>query len=98
MPTYVYQVVTEDGSDGETFEVVQKMSDPPLSRHPQTGRPVRRVIQTPNIAGRWSDAAAKHTLSDKNLDRLGFSKYQRSDSGQFEKRAGPGPKTIGTGE
>ena len=98
MPTYVYQVVTEDGSDGETFEVVQKMSDPPLSRHPQTGRPVRRVIQTPNLPSRWTDGAAKQTLSDKNLDRLGFSKYQRSDSGQFEKRAGPGPKKIGTGD
>jgi predicted nucleic acid-binding Zn ribbon protein len=94
MPTYIYQIINPDGSDGETFEVVQKMSDEPLSKHPESGRPVRRVIQAPHIAGRWSDAAAKKTLSDKNLDRMGFTKYQRSGDGTFEKRAGRGPDAI----
>ena len=41
MPTYVYCVVNQDGTDGEVFEVVQRMSDPPLTTHPETGRPVR---------------------------------------------------------
>src|SRR5262245_7944664 len=72
MPTYVYQVINEDGSEGEIFEVFQKMSDAPLTTHPATGKPVRRVIVPPNIGGNWSDAATKSKLSDKNLDRLGF--------------------------
>lgn len=96
MPTYIYQVLNPDGSDaeGQTFEHVQKMSDPPLTHHPQDGRPVRRIIQPPNIAGNWSESAAKSKLSDKNLDRLGFTKYQRSGDGKFEKRAGKGPDRL----
>lgn len=94
MPTYVYQIIKADGSDGETFEIVQKMTDPALTKHPQTGEPVRRVIQAPNIAGEWSDHGTKQKLSDKNLDRLGFTKYQRAGDGKFEKKAGKGPNTI----
>ena len=31
MPTYVYEVINDDGSAGETFEVFQKMTDAPLT-------------------------------------------------------------------
>lgn len=45
MPTYVYETVpAEAGAPVRRFEVVQKMSDAPLSTHPETGEPVRRVI------------------------------------------------------
>ena len=27
MPTYIYEVVTEDGQPGERFELIQKMTD-----------------------------------------------------------------------
>lgn len=91
MPTYVYQIINKDGSDGDTFEVVQKMSDAPLTKHPETGQPVRRVIQAPNIAGQHSD---KQKLSNKNLDRLGFTKYERAGDGKYEKKAGKGPNVI----
>src|SRR5262245_25234948 len=94
MPTYVYQVINADGSDGEIFEIVQKISDPPLKVHPESGLTVRRLIQPPMLPGKWTDRAAKNTLSDKNLDRLGFTKYQRAGDGTFEKRAGSGPNTI----
>jgi putative FmdB family regulatory protein len=30
--------------DGTTFEVMQKMSDPPLTNDPETGEPVERVF------------------------------------------------------
>lgn len=94
MPTYVYAIINPDGSDGETFEQVQRMSEPPLATHPETGQPVRRVIQAPNLPLSWTDAASKSKLSDKNLSRLGFTKYQRAGDGRFEKTAGDGPKSI----
>ena len=94
MPTYLYQVVNDDGSAGETFEVVQRMTDPPLTTHPKTGRPVRRLITAPNIAGKWSESGTKQMLSDSNLDRLGFTKYQKTAEGKYEKRAGKGPSSI----
>jgi putative FmdB family regulatory protein len=39
MPTYVYR-----REDGTTFEVVQRISDEPLTLDPDTGQPVQRVI------------------------------------------------------
>ena len=94
MPTYVYQVVNEDGSEGEIFEVVQKMSEPALTKHPETGRPVKRLITAPNLPLNWSDAASKGKLSNKNLQRLGFTRYERAGGGNFEKTAGSGPNVI----
>ena len=40
MPTYVYQ-----REDGSTFEQVQKIKAEPLKVCPETGQPVKRVIQ-----------------------------------------------------
>ena len=94
MPTYVYQVITDDGSEGEVFEVVQRMSDAALTEHPETGAPVKRIPQAPIIPGNWSDHATKQKLSDKNLDRLGFTKYERAGDGHYEKKAGKGPNVL----
>lgn len=94
MPTYLYAVVLPDGSLGEHFELVQKMSDPPLAAHPETGAPVRRVPQAPMVGGQHSSAADKRKTSDSTLDRLGFTKYQKVGDGRYEKTAGAGPKTI----
>lgn len=45
MPTYLYETVP-DSPEGEVarFEVKQSFSDAPLTSHPETGAPVRRVI------------------------------------------------------
>lgn len=95
MPVYSYQVIKEDGTEGEVFDVVRRMSDPPLTHHPETGERVVRVYTAPNLGGRWSEQATKNNLSDSNLDRLGFTKYQRSGKGQYERTAGKeGPSTI----
>ena len=40
MPLYVYEVVLPDGTGGEQFEVFQKMADPQLTSHPETGEPI----------------------------------------------------------
>ena len=45
MATYVYETIPQrDGEEPRRFEVVQSMKDAPLTRDPQTGAPVRRVI------------------------------------------------------
>lgn len=45
MATYVYETLPrQDGAPTRRFEVVQSMKDAPLTRHPDTGEPIRRVI------------------------------------------------------
>ncbi|MEM6333831.1 MAG: zinc ribbon domain-containing protein [Planctomycetota bacterium] len=98
MPIYVYEVVLPDGEPGQVFEVMQKMSDPPLTKHPTTGDPVRRIIQPPHVGGQWSEGGERQQLSDKNLDRLGMTKYVKAGDGFYEKRAGRGPDVISAGD
>lgn len=45
MPNYVYQSL----SNGKRFEFRQSINEPALSRHPQTGEPLKRVVQVPAI-------------------------------------------------
>ena len=97
MPIYVYEVVLEGEEDepGQVFEVMQKMTDPPLTEHPTTGQPVRRVIMVPNLGGKWTDSSMNHRMKDdKKLDQLGFTKYVKQGDGYYEKRAGKGPDTL----
>lgn len=93
MPLYVYQVVTDDGS-GEVFEVLQGMSEPPLTAHPETGAAVKRVFGTPNAPRTWTDSQGKAKTSDKNLERIGFTKYVKGDNGGYKKLFGKGPDTM----
>jgi predicted nucleic acid-binding Zn ribbon protein len=45
MAIYVYETVPSRAKERpRRFEIEQRMSDPPLTQHPQTGQPVRRVI------------------------------------------------------
>jgi hypothetical protein len=98
MPTYVYQVILppdEDPEDAQVFEVVQKMSDPPLTHHPTSGLPVRRLIQPPNLPKQHTATQEKKVLSNENLSRQGFTKYEKTDDGQYVRTAGTqGPKTL----
>lgn len=89
MPTYIYQVITDSG-DGEVFEVFQKMTDAALTKHPETGKPVRRIPQAPLIGGKHSSAREKRLLSDDKLGKMGFTKYVKSGSG-YDKVVGDGP-------
>ncbi|MBP9208505.1 MAG: hypothetical protein KBG28_31340 [Kofleriaceae bacterium] len=51
MPTYVYEAIVPDGAPAPTFEFQQRMSDPPLTTHPETGQPIRRIMTAPNLGG-----------------------------------------------
>lgn len=94
MPIYVYEIIRDDDQPAETFEVIQRMSEAPLTHHPDTGVPVRRVLAAPAIGGMWSDSAMEKSTSDANLKRLGFTKYVKTDSGRYEKTVGSGPSTL----
>lgn len=50
MPTYVYKNLVT----GETFEVQQRITEDALTEHPETGEPVKRLIQPVGIAFKGS--------------------------------------------
>ena len=96
MPIYEYEYLDKDGKGtGKTVELVQRMADDAYDKHPESGEPIKRVITAPRIAGKWSDMKAKSQLSNENLDRLGFTKYEKKGDGYMERVAGKeGPKSI----
>ncbi len=94
VPLYVYEIVAESEEGGETFEVLQSYNDPPLTHHPDSGLPVRRVLTTATVTGRWADSKSAALLSDKNLSAKGFTKYVNMGNGKYEKQAGKGPDVI----
>lgn len=82
MPTYVYEVVTEDAQPGERFELVQRMVDPPLSKHPETGQPVRRVFLPRGFSQRYRRIASERQLEcgDTSPETLATAGKQSSEA------------------
>jgi hypothetical protein len=82
MPTYVYRVINDDPqAPEETFEVRQSIHDPPLTVHPESGKPVERVILPPQIAS---------PKGNSDIAAAGFTKYKRTSDGSYERQAGSG--------
>lgn len=45
MATYVYETIPKNAKQKpRRFEIMQKMSEPALTKDPETGEPIRRVI------------------------------------------------------
>ena len=45
MPTYVYETIPEKEDEQPVqFEIEQRMTEKPLTEHPETGQPVQRII------------------------------------------------------
>ena len=95
MPLYVYEVLNDDGSVGETFEIMQKMTDDQLITHPETGQSVRLKLQAPFVAKKTFGQLPKADISDRNLEKLGFTKYKKTGKGGYEKLMGDGPNIGG---
>lgn len=91
MPLYVYEVLDDNDQVCDVFEIIQKMTDSPLTKHPETGQRVRMKIQAPYVAKKTFGELPKADLSDKNLEKMGFTKYQKSAKGGYEKILGDGP-------
>ncbi|NDV61037.1 FmdB family transcriptional regulator [Puniceicoccales bacterium CK1056] len=96
MPIYVYEVVQADGTPGPRFEIQQSMSEAPLEKHPETGEPVRRVFLPPNLASKYTPAQTNKRLENKNLEKAGFTKYEKDKlTGRYHRTAGKeGPDVI----
>ncbi len=97
MPLYESVIFNDDGPQGETFEVLQRISEPPLKKHPQSGQKVQRIMAAPSVKKKYSGGPITGDTSDKNLDRLGFTKYKKSKVGTYEKILGDGPDLIKRG-
>ena len=93
MPLYEYAVILPDGSHGQTFEILQRLGEQPLAIHPETGEPVERIISTINGPMPPGDRI-KGDISNKNLEKQGFTKYQKTSTGKYEKVLGDGPDLI----
>lgn len=94
MPLYEYVIHNPDGSAGETFEVLQRISDPPLKKHPETGLKCHRIMAAPSVKKKYSGGKITGDISNKSLERQGFTKYQKSKTGTYEKVLGTGPDLI----
>ena len=93
MPLYEYAVVRPDGSHGKTIEVLQRLGEPPLTQHPETGEPVERIMSAARVPKPPGDRI-KGDISNKNLEAQGFTKYQKTSTGRYEKVLGEGPDLI----
>jgi len=91
MPIYEYGAADSTGCDycNNGFEVLQKISAERLTTCPQCHSPVRRLLSAPTVKmGRGN------VLSQKNIEKHGFTQYKNTGKG-FERTAGTkGPKTI----
>ncbi len=98
MPIYVYEVIVDDDSEGEIFEIEQPMTAEPLSKHPLTGEPVRRIYLPPNISKKYTPWQTANKLENKNVEKAGFTKYERDKlTGTYHRVAGKeGPSKFKT--
>ena len=59
MTTYVYETIpAKAGEKPRCFEIKQSMNAAPLTKHPDTGEPIRRVVLG-GFGGLQSDGAKK---------------------------------------
>jgi hypothetical protein len=71
MPQYLYET-----ESGEEFTVFQRMADPPLTAHPETGEACHRLPPRRVNAIDWTDAGAKTVgqQADRNARRMGAAR------------------------
>ncbi len=80
MPVYVYKNL----KTGETFELAQRITEGALSNHPETGDPVKRLIQPVGIAfkgsGFYVTDSRKSSPSKPKTDTDTATSDSKSDS------------------
>lgn len=67
--TYLYETIpTREGETPKHYELQQGMNEAPLTQHPETDEPIRRVI-----LGGWGAAKGKLKLTETGGDCCGSS-------------------------
>lgn len=87
MPTYVYKAIAAEASCPACiggFDVLMRMTEPPLESCPECGQPIRRVISPTNV----NKQAMGEKISDRRLGDLGFTKLVKDDDGRYKKTVG----------
>lgn len=79
MPIFKYLVLNKDNTQ-EFIEVEQSLTDAPLVKHPFTGKPIRRIIDSPSLTLRHSSLRENKILSADNLQKHGFSVLEKNES------------------
>ena len=81
MPIFKYLVLNK-GNTEEYIEVEQALTDKPLVKHPITGEPIKRIIDSPSLTLRHSSLRENKTLSADNTKAWFFSfRKKRLNSG-----------------
>ncbi len=90
MPIYEYQATEETSCSycRNGFELLQKLADPPMAYCPQCKHSIRRVISAPSLT------KPDVSLERSNLEKHGFTRYQKAEKGVYEKTAGVGPDLL----
>jgi len=94
MPLYSYQVI--HGKKDEFFEIEQSLQDSPLTNHPITGEPIKRVVHTPGLVLKHGDQMDAKKLSAENIEKNGFTVFEKdSASNKYHRTIGKmGPSSI----
>ena len=90
-PMYVYDVLDDEGAVCGLFEIIQKITAEPLTKHPETGQTLRMKMSAPFVGRKANNPLPKADISNRNLGKLGFTKYQKSPKGGYDRVAGDGP-------
>ena len=95
MPIFRYRVL--NGKNPEHFiEVEQSLKEPALDLHPITKEKIERVVKSSSLILKHADRIERQKLNPKNLEKNGFSLYERAGEGNnFQRTVGhTGPKSI----
>ena len=84
MPTYVYRNLKTD----ETFEFEQRITEPALTQHPETGDPVKRLIQPVGIAFKGSGFYVNDSRNSSASKPKGESKSEAKSESKANKSEG----------
>jgi Uncharacterized protein conserved in bacteria len=87
MPIYTYAVINTDGSDGEIFEVEHSADRQALTSHPENGKPVRRVYESPNVNSEYTPQKEKSLSDISRIKKSGFEILEKDKiSGKYYKK------------
>ena len=70
------------------------MAEAPLTKHPETGEPVRRVFGEPNAPRAWTDSRARASSRQEPRGEGVHQVRQDAATARYEKTTAKGPKKI----